>query len=88
MDTGTLALLGIALGLLGNAVIHLFKSPKETNRDMERRVGMLESLHTTLALNFEGSRSRHDEALENLTNAVERLTDKFERFVEHRNGGR
>ena len=87
MDSNTIALLGIALALLGNAIVHLFKSPKESARDMERRVGMLESLHTTLALRFEGSHSRHDEALENLTEAVEKLTSKFERFLEQRNGG-
>lgn len=82
--TAVSALFGTLFGFL---VTNFFKSPKEAQGDSERRLASLEALHSALALRFEGSHSRHDQALENLTVVVEKLTTKIDRLLERRHGG-
>lgn len=77
------AFFGIVVGFF---VTNFFRSPKESQGAIERRLTNVEALHTALALRFEGSYSRHDQALENLTVVVERLTSRIERLLERRNG--
>lgn len=94
METSVLlSLAALAGGLCGWLVKSLFKGPRELQGDAERRIATLETLYTALSLKVEGTYARHDEALENLTSAVERLTERFERFMEravngHPAGGR
>src|SRR6478736_5775656 len=81
------ALCGIAGAVLAWALTHLFKSPREQQGDAERRIGTLETLYTSLALKVENTYGRHDEAIENLTSAVQRLADRFDRFTERFGNG-
>lgn len=54
----------------------------------ETRHEVLAASHTQLQVRVEGVYSGHDQVLKNLTSAVEKLTVKFERFVESINGRR
>lgn len=80
-------LAGIAGAVLAWVLSHLFKSPRDQQGDAERRVQALETLYTSLALKVENTYGRHDEAIENLTNAVQRLADRFDRFTERFGNG-
>jgi hypothetical protein len=64
------------------------KSPRDVQGDAERRIQALEVAYGQLSLKVEGTHARHDEALENLTSAVNRLAERFERFVERFTNGK
>jgi hypothetical protein len=65
----------------------IFKGPKEISAESDRRLLLLETNYAGLALRVEGTHGRHEEALENLTKAVERLTGRIDRWMEAGNGG-
>jgi hypothetical protein len=86
MDTLPLALFTIAGAIVGWVILNFFRSPNVSLGEAERRISALEAAYGSLSLKVEGSYARHDEALESLTDAVRRLTDRFERFMERANG--
>jgi hypothetical protein len=80
-------LYGVAFSILVFTIRTIFKGPKEISAESDRRLLLLEANYSTLALRVEGTHGRHEEALENLTNAVERLTGRLDRWMENGNGG-
>jgi hypothetical protein len=84
----SIAIWGLAIVVFAHMIANFFKTPKEVNTELTTRVTAHEVAIHALEIRVEGTYSRHDEALENLTSAVEKLTDKFERWTERRNGER
>lgn len=79
----SLAAIALAGGLLGWLFKSLaFKSPRAVQGDAERRISTLEAAYGSLSLQVAGTHARHDEALDNLTDAVNRLTERFEKVLE------
>lgn len=78
MDVAQLpaAVYTLALSIVGLGVLWLFKTPKEVNGELATALRTVTQDHELLARRFE----RHDEAVKNLTAAVERLTVRFDRF--------
>lgn len=76
----------LILAVCANGVVWFFKSPKEMSAESERRIVALEVLFAALALKVEGTYSRHDQILINLTVAVEKLAARFDRYTEIRYG--
>jgi len=77
----------IAGAVLVWALTNLFKGPRELQGDAERRISTLETLYAALSLKVEGTHARHDLALDSLTKAVEKLTDRFDKFAERIGNG-
>ena len=78
------ALAGVAIGMLTLAAAHIYTTPKEMHGHLasrvsagETRASTIESAVAALALRFEGSHARHDEAIDNLTDAVKGLTTEI-----------
>lgn len=89
ISLGAIALAGGLLGWLFKSFA--FKSPRDSQGDAERRISTLEAAYGQLSLQVAGTHARHDEALDNLTDAVNRLTERFEKVLErigYGNGGR
>lgn len=80
MSQEAIAVWSLLLAFVGAVILWFFVSPKEQGNMMATRLNTLELAHQQLALRFEGSHARHDESLENLTHAIERLASKIERI--------
>jgi hypothetical protein len=88
MDTSVLiTIAGSVGGLFGWYIHNQFKSPRDVQGDAERRISALETLYAGLSLKVEGTHARHDLALDSLTKAVEKLTDRFDKFAERFGNG-
>lgn len=79
MTDQSIALIALAVSIFGAGLLHFFKSPKEINGELASALRAVTSDHELLARRFE----RHDEAVKNLTAAVERLTGRIDRIEPH-----
>lgn len=70
------------LALCAAVISWLFRTPKESIINIERRLETIERLYNVLS----GTHSKHDQSLENLTKSVDRLTERFDKFLERGNG--
>lgn len=82
---------GIALAVAVSA--WMFRSPKETAAELRsdllalgQRVATLEGAINAMGREYAGNHARHDQALIALTNAVTKLTDRFDAYMGERNG--
>lgn len=70
------AVILLALAIVGHSFAVWLKTPKEINGELASALRAVTSDHELLARRFE----RHDEAVKNLTAAVERLTGRIDRI--------
>lgn len=87
MDPTAIAVYTLAASVFIHSVAWLFKTPKEVNGELTAALRDVKEDHELLARRFE----RHDEAVKNLTQAVDRLTtriDKIEPYLAKTNGRR
>lgn len=75
-----IAIWGLAVAVLAHMLAMFFKSPKEAGADMERRLQVLEQYQISTA----GNHGRHDQSLETLTLAIERLTTRIDDMMKER----
>ncbi len=73
------AVVAIVLAVAG----WLVRSPKESVRELEQRVAMLEGMVNAMGREYAGHHARHDQALVTLTAAINKLTDRFDAWVTH-----
>lgn len=86
MTDMSIAIWGLVVALGANAVAWFFRSPKESIRELESRLAVVEARQNQLAADYAGVHGRHDEALKSLTAAVTRLTDRFDQYMGTVNG--
>lgn len=87
IEPGSVAQWMQVAAIIGFLAMYYFKGPKEYSQDQQKqqdamstRVTALEGAHQGLALRFENSHARHDESLDNLTEAIKALSVKLERI--------
>lgn len=79
MDPTAIAVFTLAVSVFIHSVAWFFKTPKESQGELAKRVGDVEDDHELLARRFE----RHDEVVKNLIQALDRLTTRIDRLEPH-----
>jgi len=74
--TPEVGMISLIVAIVVHALVLLFKSPKEVNSEMAKRLGDVEQDHELLARRFE----RHDEVVKNLIEAINRLTSRIDKL--------
>lgn len=85
-DPITIGVIIAVITIVGFTWNHLTKSPNVQRAELERRVKELEVETAALKLHVREKNGVHDYALNQLTAAVTKLTDRFDAYMGARNG--
>jgi hypothetical protein len=87
MEPLTIGVYILAVAISGHGVSWFFTTPKEMSAQYESRLRALETGFNAMSVSTAGMHGRHEEAIESLTIAMNRLTVRIDTLMDLRTSG-